>query len=153
MEKRKPPEAIHTWLIIMKASQAVARYSFPPLLAEGLGDSDFRILDLLLHKGPMPVNAIGPKVNLNPGSVSVAVDRLYKKGLVSRVESESDRRVRTVSLTEKGRRVFVPIFRQHAALMKRVFQVVSPEEQRRMEEMLERIAKRADELGEPESNR
>ena len=50
----------------------------------------------------MPVNAIGPKVNLNPGSVSVAVDRLYKKGLVSRVESESDRRVRTVSLTEKG---------------------------------------------------
>jgi MarR family 2-MHQ and catechol resistance regulon transcriptional repressor len=66
MEKRKPPEAIHTWLIIMKASQAVARYSFPPILAEGLGDSDFRILDMLLHKGPMPVNAIGPKVNLNP---------------------------------------------------------------------------------------
>ncbi len=54
----------------------------------------------------MPANAIGPKkVDLNPGSVSVAVDRLYKKGLVSRVESESDPRVRTVSLTEKGRRV------------------------------------------------
>jgi len=27
----------------------------------------------------MPVNAIGPKVDLNPGSVSVAVDRLYKE--------------------------------------------------------------------------
>jgi MarR family 2-MHQ and catechol resistance regulon transcriptional repressor len=113
MEKRKPPGAIHTWLIMLKASQAVARYALPPILAEGLGDSDFRVLDVLLHKGPMPVNAIGPKVDLNPGSVSVAVDRLYKKGLVSRVESESDRRVRTVSLTEKGRRVFVPIFRQH----------------------------------------
>jgi MarR family transcriptional regulator, 2-MHQ and catechol-resistance regulon repressor len=150
MEKRKPPEAIHTWLIIMKASQAVARYSFPPLLAEGLGDSDFRILDLLLHKGPMPVNAIGPKVNLNPGSVSVAVDRLYKKGLVDRVESESDRRVRTVSLTEKGRRVFVPIFRQHAALIKRAFQHVSPDEQRQMEEVLKRIGRRAEELGEQE---
>jgi MarR family 2-MHQ and catechol resistance regulon transcriptional repressor len=44
----------------------------------------------------MPVNALGSQVDLNPGSVSVAVDRLYKKGLVSRVESESDRRVRTV---------------------------------------------------------
>jgi len=44
----------------------------------------------------MPVNSIDPKVDLNPGSVSVAVDRLYKKGLVSRVESERDRRVRTV---------------------------------------------------------
>jgi hypothetical protein len=81
MEKRKPLEAIHTWLIMMKASQAVARYALSPILAEGLGDSDFRVLDVLLHKGPMPVNAIGPKVDLNPGSVSVAVDRLYKQGV------------------------------------------------------------------------
>ena len=44
-----------------------------------------------------------PMASLNPGSVSVAVDRLYKKGLVSRMETESDRRVRTVSLTEKWR--------------------------------------------------
>jgi MarR family 2-MHQ and catechol resistance regulon transcriptional repressor len=101
----------------------------------------------------MPVNAIGPKVDLNPGSVSVAVDRLYKKGLVSRVESESDRRVRTVSLTEKGRRVFVPVFRQHAALIKRAFQDVSPGEQRQMEEVLKRIGRRAEELGEQEGRR
>ena len=46
----------------------------------GPENSDFRVLELLLHKGlTTPVNAIGPKVNLNPGSVSVAVDRLYRK--------------------------------------------------------------------------
>jgi MarR family 2-MHQ and catechol resistance regulon transcriptional repressor len=153
MKRRKTPETIHTWLIMMKASQAVHHLAFPPILREGLGDSDFRVLDVLLHKGPMPVNAIGPKVDLNPGSVSVAVERLYKKGLVSRVESESDRRVRTVSLTEKGRRVFVPIFRQHAALIKRAFQDVSPEEQRQMEEVLKRIGRRAEELSEEEGRR
>jgi MarR family 2-MHQ and catechol resistance regulon transcriptional repressor len=100
-----------------------------------LGDSDLQVLDVLLPKGTMPVNAIGPKVDLNPGSVSEAVDRLYKKRLVSRVESESDRRVRTVSFTEKGRRVFVPVFRQHAALIKPAFQDISPDEQRQMEEV------------------
>jgi MarR family 2-MHQ and catechol resistance regulon transcriptional repressor len=72
--------------------------------------------------------------------------------LVDRVESESDRRVRTVSLTEKGRRVFVPIFRQHAALIKRAFQDVSPDEQRQLEEVLKRIGKRAEELGEQEDH-
>src|SRR5580700_2587493 len=153
MASGKTPEAIHTWLIMLKASKAVHHLAFPPILREGLGDSDFRVLDVLLHKGPMPVNAIGPKVDLNPGSVSVAVDRLYKKGLVSRVESESDRRVRTVSLTEKGRRVFVPVFRQHAALIKRAFQDVSSEEQRQMEEVLKRIGRRAEELGEQEGHR
>jgi MarR family 2-MHQ and catechol resistance regulon transcriptional repressor len=153
MERGKTLEAIHTWSIMLKALRVIRHLTLPPVLKEGLGDSDFRVLDVLLENGPMPVNALGPKVDLNPGSVSVAVDRLYKKGLVSRVESESDRRVRTVSLTEKGRRAFVPIFRQHAALIKRAFQDVSPEEQRQMEEVLERIARRAEELGEQECDR
>jgi MarR family transcriptional regulator, 2-MHQ and catechol-resistance regulon repressor len=153
MRRGKKPEATHTWLIMLKALQAVRHLALPPILKEGLGDSDFRVLEILLHKGPMPVNAIGPKVDLNPGSVSVAVDRLYRKGLVSRVESESDRRVRTVSLTEKGRRVIVPIFRQHAAVIKRAFQDVSPEEQRQLEKVLKRIGRRAEELGEQEGHR
>ena len=153
MASGKTPEPIHTWNSMLKALRAIRNLALPPILKEGLGDSDFRVLDVLLEKGPMPVNALGPKVDLNPGSVSVAVDRLYKKGLVSRVESESDRRIRTVSLTEKGRRVFVPIFRQHAALVKRAFQDVSPEERRQMEEVLERIARRAEELGQQEGHR
>ena len=111
-----------------------------------MGDSDFRVLELLLHKGATPVNATGPKVNLNPGSVSVAVDRLYKKGLVSRVDSELDRRVRSVSLTEKGRELFVPLFRQTAALVKKVFREVSPEEQKQFEDLLKRIGKHAEAL-------
>ena len=152
MKGGKTPEAIHTWSIMLKALRAIRHLALPPILKEGLGDSDFRVLDVLLEKGPMPVNALGPKVDLNPGSVSVAVDRLYKKGLVSRVESESDRRVRTVSLTEKGRRVFAPIFRQHAALIQRAFQDLSPGEQRQMEALLERIARRAGELGEQEGH-
>ena len=150
MESGKTPEAIHTWLIMLKVLQAIHHLALPPILKGDLGDSDFRILDVLLHKGPMSVNAIGPKVNLNPGSVSVAVDRLHKKGLVSRVESESDRRIRTVSLTAKGRRVFVPIFRQHAALIQRAFQDVLPKEQRRLEEVLKRIGRRAEALAEHE---
>jgi len=153
MAREKTPEAIHTWDIMLKALRAVRLFVLPSVLKEGLGDSDFRVLDVLLQQGPMPVNALGPRVDLNPGSVSVAVDRLYKKGLVSRVESESDRRVRTVSLTEKGRGVFVPIFRKNATLIKRAFQDVSPEEQRRMEEVLERIATRAEELAEQEGHR
>src|SRR5277367_42071 len=113
MERGKTPDATHTWLVMLKVLQAIRHFALPSILREGLGESDFRVLEVLLHKGPMPVNAIGPKVDLNPGSVSVAVDRLYKKGFVSRVESSRDRRVRTVSLAKKGRQMFVPLFRRH----------------------------------------
>jgi len=153
MTHRKTPEAAHTLLVMLKALRAIRHLALAPIFKSGLGESDFRVLEVLLHKGPMPVNVIGPKVNLNPGSVSVAVDRLYKKGLVSRVESESDRRVRTVALTEKGRRVFVPIFRQHAALIKRAFQDLSPKEQRRLEEVLKKIGRRAEKVAEQKGHR
>jgi MarR family 2-MHQ and catechol resistance regulon transcriptional repressor len=146
--RRKPSEAIHAWLIMLKAWQSMTRYASPTLLEEGLGESDFRVLEVLLHKGPMPVNAIGPKVDLNPGSVSVAVDRLYNKGFVSRVESDQDRRVRTVSLTEKGRQMFLPIFRRHAALIKHAFRDVSPQELQQLEAVLKKIGKRAYKLAE-----
>jgi MarR family 2-MHQ and catechol resistance regulon transcriptional repressor len=124
---------------MLKAWQSMSHYVFPTLVEEGLGESDFRVLEVRLHKGPAPVNAIGPKVNLNPGSVSVAVDRLYKKWFVSRVESSRDRRVRTVSLTEKGRQLFVPLFRRHTALIKRAFQDVSSEELQQLELILKEI--------------
>lgn len=146
MEKIKAPEAIHTWVILLKARQAITNYLLPSIEEKGLGNSDFRVLSVLLHQGPLPVNSIGPKVDLNPGSVSVAVDRLFKKGLVSRVESESDRRVRTVTLTPKGRAMFVPLFRAHTALLKRIFDELSPGEQRHLEELLKKIGRRAERL-------
>jgi MarR family 2-MHQ and catechol resistance regulon transcriptional repressor len=147
-ERKKPAEALHAWLVMLKAWQSMSHYVFPTILAEGLGESDFRVLEVLFHKGPMPVNAIGPRVDLNPGSVSVAVDRLYKKGFVGRVESSRDRRVRTVSLTQSGRQMFVPLFRRHAALIKRAFQDVSSEELKQFELVLKKIGKRAESLAE-----
>ena len=151
-QQKKAPEANHAWLVMLKAWQSIARYLRPTMSAEGLGESDFRVLEVLLHKGPMAVNAIGPKVDLNPGSVSVAVDRLYKKGYVSREECSSDRRVRTVSLTEKGRQAFLPVFRRHAALIKRAFEGVSSEEMQQLEVTLKKIGKRAESLAENEAD-
>src|SRR5258708_28001675 len=97
--KKDAPTPLDAWLVMMKATQAISRYALANLEESGLGDSDFRVLEVLLHKGPLPVNVIGPKVNLTPGSISVAVDRLDAKGLVSRGESPKDRRTRLLSLT------------------------------------------------------
>src|SRR5437879_13734767 len=101
----------------MKAFQALIAHAAKSIDRTKLGDSDFRVLEVLLHKGPLPVNTIGPKVWLTPGSISVAVDRLVKKGLVARKERTNDRRVRQVELTAKGRALITRGFREHAAAM------------------------------------
>src|SRR6476619_6962631 len=119
--KKDAPTPVHTWLVMIKAMQAITRYALAGLEKSGLGDSDFRVLEVLLPKGPLPVNVIGPKVNLTPGSISVAVDRLFAKGLVSRVESSEDRRVRIVALTPRGKSLIDSAFRKHSGQMRRVF--------------------------------
>jgi MarR family transcriptional regulator, 2-MHQ and catechol-resistance regulon repressor len=135
-------DPVHCWLVWGKAFHAAAKY-----LYAGLEDTDFRILEVLLNKGPLPVNTIGPKVNLTPGSISTAVDRLVERSLVSRVESPEDRRVRVVSLTAKGKELIAPIFRKHAAEIRKVFADASPKELRALEATLKKIGKRAENLG------
>jgi MarR family 2-MHQ and catechol resistance regulon transcriptional repressor len=131
---------------MIKAMRALTRYAAAGIDDTGLGDSDFRVLEVLLHKGPMPVNTIGPIVDLTPGSISIAVDRLFARGLVTRVESTEDRRVRIVALTRRGKDLIVPAFRKHAGQMKRVFSELSPEELRDLEVALKKIGKRANAL-------
>ena len=136
-------ETDHVWLVMMKAMRALTRYAAAGIQETGLGLSDFGVLELLLHKGPMPVNTIGPIVDLTPGSISIAVDRLVAKGLVSRVESAEDRRVRIVALTPRGTDLIVTAFRTHSAQMRRVFSELSPDKLRGLEAAVKKIGKRA----------
>ena len=133
----------HVWLVMMKAMRALTRYAAAGIEGTGLGLSDFGVLEILLHKGPLPVNTIGPIVDLTPGSISIAVDRLFAKGLVSRVESSEDRRVRIVALTARGKALIDSAFRKHSGQMRKAFAELSPEELRSLEAALKKVGKRA----------
>jgi len=144
---KNPSDPVHCWLVWMKAHQAAVKYLYAGLQKSGLDDTDFRILEALLNKGPLPVNTIGPKVNLTPGSISVAIDRLVERRLVSRVESAEDRRIRVVSLTSKGKKLIAPVFRRHAAEIRKMFGDADAKEVRSLETLLKKIGKRAGKLG------
>src|SRR5229473_6017960 len=139
---------VHVWLVLAKAFRALMARSVErlDLSRAGLGDSDFRVLEVLLHKGPLPVNTIGPKVWLTPGSISVAVDRLVRKGLVSRNDHPDDRRVRRVELTPKGRALITRGFGEHVAAMEDVAGVLSKNERLTLLRLLKKLGKHAVEI-------
>jgi MarR family 2-MHQ and catechol resistance regulon transcriptional repressor len=133
---------VHVWLVLGKAFRALAAHAEESLNLSraGLGDSDFRVLEALLHKGPLPVNTIGPKVWLTPGSISVAVDRLEKKTLVRRKNTD-DRRVRLVALTAKGRALITKTFQEHASAMEEHAGLLSKEERLILLRLLKKLGK------------
>jgi|SRR5271165_708768 len=134
----KPSAPVHCWLVWRKVHEAASDYLYRGIEETGISDTDFRVLEALLHKGPLPVNTIGPRVHLTPGSISVAVDRLLEKGLVSPAESPDDRRVRIVALTKSGKDLIVPIFRKHSAEIGEVFADTNRKELQILEKVLKK---------------
>jgi DNA-binding MarR family transcriptional regulator len=62
------------------------------------------ILGFLEQQGPQTVSGLSEMIRLTPGAVSRLVDRMVRKGLVSRREGAGDRRQKAISLTPTGRR-------------------------------------------------
>src|SRR5437899_8780527 len=107
----------HVWLVIMKAHRTLQRLATLSIESSGVGLSDFAVMEMLLHKGPQPVNEIGRRIELTSGAITTAVDRLEAQGLVTREAHESDRRARIVRLTARGKEQAGSVFAGHKAVM------------------------------------
>ena len=107
----------HLWLVMMKAHRTLQRLATRSIESAEVGLSDFAVMEMLLHKGPQPVNEIGRRIELTSGAITTAVDRLESRGLVTREAHETDRRARIVRLTARGKDEAVKAFGVHKAAM------------------------------------
>jgi len=138
----------HLFLLFWKASHAVMRYEQRSIADAGFSSlTDFAVLEVLLHKGSLPVNIIGEKVLLTSGSITTAVDRLEKKDLVKREKSELDRRVVLVHLTESGRELITRAFTEHAENLDQLFAVFNEEERTQFANLNRKLGVYAEKIG------
>src|SRR5437870_6309376 len=107
----------HLWLVMMKAHRALERLAIQSIESSEVGLSDFAVMEMLLHKGPQPVNEIGRYIELTSGAITTAVDRLESRGFVAREAHPSDRRARIVRLTAEGKKQAARAFAGHKTAM------------------------------------
>jgi MarR family 2-MHQ and catechol resistance regulon transcriptional repressor len=135
---------VHLWLVLMKAHRAIERRANASIGELGLCFSDFAILEILLHKGPLPVNTIGARVPLTSGSTTTAVDRLESRGLVRREAEAADRRTRVVHLTPEGRQMIEVAFLRHSADIEAATAGLSEKERTAAIRLLRKLGKAAE---------
>lgn len=137
--KSSGESATHVWLVLWKAAHAIEQNAARSVSALGLGPSDFAVLEVLLHKGPQPVNVIGKKVLLTSGSITAAADRLESKKLLRRTADTNDRRSRIVALTERGRRLIERAFQKHSKDMEETMAVLKSGERTELIRLLKKV--------------
>ena len=94
----------------------------------GLSLEQINVLMHLYYRGPREVMAFGDFMRLSPAGTSQMVERLVQQGLVQRVESQDDRRVRLVHLTERGRLVVDGSIQARQQWVKQVLASLSDEQ-------------------------
>src|SRR4051794_26212843 len=124
--------AARIWLVMMRSHHALRLLAEQSIAGTGLCLTDFAALEALLHKGPLTISEIQDKVRLASGSMTAAVDRLEKLGLVVRKSSPTDRRARVVHLTAEGRRLAVSCFERHAKDLEALMSALSQNEKEQL---------------------
>jgi MarR family 2-MHQ and catechol resistance regulon transcriptional repressor len=127
------------WWVMARCHHALRLLAEQSIINAGLCLTDFAALESLLHKGPLSISQIQEKVMLASGSMTAAIDRLEKRGLVVRKSTSSDRRARIVELTKEGKRVATAYFERHAKDLEDLMSVLSENEKRQMYASLKKL--------------
>jgi MarR family transcriptional regulator, 2-MHQ and catechol-resistance regulon repressor len=141
----------HVWLVLMKAHRALERVALRSIESSDAGFSDFAVMELLLHQGPQPVNALGRRIALTSGAITTAVDRLERRGLVVREAHATDRRARIVCLTPQGKTQAAALFAHHKADMDLAAAALSKRERATLLSLLKKLGTSAEDHAAPQA--
>src|SRR6266403_6366340 len=139
MKKSDRISAPRLWLVIAKSYRVLSLLAERSIANTGLCLTDFAALEALLHKGPLTISEVQDKVHLASGSMTAAVDRLEKLGLVVRKSSPSDRRARVVHLTAEGKRLAASSFERHAKDLEALMSALSEKEMEQLHGSLRKL--------------
>ncbi|TFY97296.1 MarR family winged helix-turn-helix transcriptional regulator [Ramlibacter rhizophilus] len=108
-------------------------------LEAGLSLSDGRCLTAIGSFGPLSVNELAQKANLNKAQASRAAQSLVDQGLVKKVDAPHDGRGVQLSLTARGRKAFARTMALVEQRNREIFGCLSPREQEQLAALLDRL--------------
>ena len=126
---KKTALALDVFVKLTRASNSVSSATSSSITDAGLTTSQFAVLEVLYHAGPLCLTEIAHKILTTGGNLTLVVKNLEKRGLVQRKQSADDRRFFSLHLTPKGKSLIAEVFPKQAAQIARVIGTLSAEEQ------------------------
>ena len=136
---KKTAQALDTFVKLTRAANSVSAATGVHLGGTDLTDSQFAVLEVLYHAGPLCLTVIAHKILKTGGNLTLVVKNLEKRGLVQRKQSAEDRRYFSLHLTAKGKRLISEIFPKHAARITEVLEALTPDEQDKLARLTKKL--------------
>ena len=123
-----------------RALQAIERGVRPHLVECGLSLTEFAVLEVLYHKGALPLGEIRDRILVTGASTTYVVKKLEERGLMRRRACAEDQRVVFGELTAKGRALIDEVFPAHVERLRHVMAGLSVSQKREASRLLRALS-------------
>lgn len=136
--------ALNAFININRAVNSIGTRISKNFQQKGLTESQFGVLEALLHLGPLYQKEIAEKLLVSSGNITMVIDNLEKRELVKRLRYQKDRRYFNIELTNKGKNLIKSIFPEHVKAIVREFETLTQEEQKVLRNLTRKLGKGKD---------
>lgn len=133
--KGKPDEilALETLIKLSRSLNAIQGSLLPSLQKDyGITEGQLGVLEALYHLGPLSQGQLCKKILRSGSNMTTVLDNLERDRLVKRTQSDEDRRIHIVSITERGRALMSQLLPEHVSRITRIMSVLTKDEQREL---------------------
>ena len=136
---KKEINALNVFIKLIRAVESLNSILNTSLSKEGLTESQFGVLEALFHLGPMSQKNLGSKLLKSGGNITLVIDNLEKRGLVTRRRGVVDRRYFSIQLTDKGKKLVESIFPKQLKIITEEIGILNENEQYELQRMCKLI--------------
>jgi MarR family transcriptional regulator, 2-MHQ and catechol-resistance regulon repressor len=127
-------------IALARALQAIERGVRPHLVESGLSLTEFAVLEVLYHKGALPLGEIRDRILVTGASTTYVVNKLEERELIRRRACAEDQRIVFGELTAKGRALIDEVFPAHVERLRHVTAGLSVSQKRDVSRLLRALS-------------
>jgi len=121
-------KSMQTWIQISRAFYKISTKEIRYFTEHGLTLNQFKVLEVLYHRGNLNVGSITKLTMSTPGNITVVVKNLKRDGWIHTVKDDNDKRSTLLSISPKGAEVIESIFPTHAQNLTSDFNILNDNE-------------------------
>lgn len=128
--------------IFMEFYDKLSSWEHSVVKDSGLSPAQMHTIEVIGHHQNLMMRELADRLGITTGTLTVAVDRLEKLGMVRRKPHEHDRRSWLIVLTDQGKAMYEQHHRYHEELTREISRELSDQEIETLTRLVGRIVQR-----------
>lgn len=103
--------------------------------------NQFKVLEVLYHRGDLNIGSITKLTMGTPGNTTVVVKNLIRDEWITSIKDPNDNRASILSITKKGIEIIEQVFPNHSKNLTNALEILSDEELNTLYDLLNKVYK------------